>query len=138
MIDALPSSAGDASAHPPRRLLRSKQQSNTTSSSMADENDRANRAPPIARVQGQSVQDDGEQDSDEAYEKMPGLDLLAKLGKDWPAKVLAASKWQRKKEMLDELLTVTLAPKLLAADYSEVRLFVLLDMGLKSSRLLRD
>ena len=123
-MNALPSSAGDASSHPPRRLFRSQQQSDDTSARIADGNERASKDPPIALVQGQSVQDDGVHDCDEAYENLPGLDLLAKLGKDWPAKVLAASKWQTKKEMLDELLSITLAPKLLSSDYSEVRRYV--------------
>jgi len=49
-----------------------------------------------------------------------GEEVLSKLGKDWPSKVLAARKWQDKKVMLDKLLSVTSGRRLAAADYSEV------------------
>jgi hypothetical protein len=49
-------------------------------------------------------------------------EVLSKLGKDWTAKVLAAPKWQDKKDMLDKLLSVTSGPgrRLAVGDYSEV------------------
>lgn len=49
-------------------------------------------------------------------------EVLSKLGKDWTAKILAAPKWQDKKDMLDKLLSVTSGPgrRLAVGDYSEV------------------
>jgi hypothetical protein len=49
-------------------------------------------------------------------------EVLSKLGKDWTGKVLAAPKWQDKKDMLDKLLSVTSGPgrRLAVGDYSEV------------------
>lgn len=65
---------------------------------------------------------DVDEDSDTMYGALAEEDVLGKLGKDWPGKVLGAAKWQDKKDLLDKLLSLTSAPRLAVADYSEVSL----------------
>ena len=65
-------------------------------------------------------QDAGDEDSEAVYERQNPEEVLGRLPKDWAAKVLKASKWQDKKELLDKLLAITAGPRLAAADYSEV------------------
>lgn len=123
IIDALPQNAGDPASHGPRRLLRTQQESGSGSENPLQLPTLPADAQPSTSAQMNGGQEDMEQndDSEDSYLALPALDILGKLGKDWPAKVLAASKWQTKKEMLDHLLALSSTPRLLVADYAEVR-----------------
>ena len=48
------------------------------------------------------------------------VEVLGKLPSGWCEKVLAAAKWQEKKEFLDTLIELAKSPKLASGDYSEV------------------
>ena len=48
------------------------------------------------------------------------VEVLGKLPSGWCDKVLAAAKWQEKKEFLDMLIELAKSPKLASGDYSEV------------------
>jgi cytoskeleton-associated protein 5 len=48
------------------------------------------------------------------------VEVLSKLPSGWCEKVLAAPKWQEKKEFLDTLIDLAKTPKLASGDYSEV------------------
>ena len=74
---------------------------------------------------GQDAGHVADEDSEAVYERQRPEEVLARLPKDWCSKVLKASKWQDKKELLDQLLALTAPPRLAAADYSEVPCHVL-------------
>eukprot|EP00960_Hanusia_phi_P030980 748996-Hanusia_phi.AAC.5 len=48
------------------------------------------------------------------------VEILSKLPNGWCEKVLAAPKWQEKKELIDGLIELASAPKLASGDYFEV------------------
>ena len=124
IIEALPQTAGNPGVHGPRRLLRWQQDHQSAAQISPPPLDAACQNSPPASGQnagaGPGVEMEQGDDSEEAYGRLDASDVLGKLGKDWPAKLLAASKWQTKKEMLDNLVALSSAPRLLAADYTEV------------------
>jgi len=116
MMALLPQGAGKAAA---LRVVRSERKTSlpSTDASTMLHSSEATSAPTAGHEPATAAGDDESEDMGVGE----GEEVLSKLGKDWPGKVLAARKWQDKKVLLDKLLSVTAGRRLAAADYSEVR-----------------
>eukprot|EP00802_Teleaulax_amphioxeia_P003895 Tamp_03898.p1 GENE.Tamp_03898~~Tamp_03898.p1 ORF type:complete len:1023 (+),score=231.23 Tamp_03898:23-3070(+) len=115
MMALLPQGAGKAAA---LRVVRSERKTSlpSTDASTMLHSSEATSAPTAGHEPATAAGDDESEDMGVGE----GEEVLSKLGKDWPGKVLAARKWQDKKVLLDKLLSVTAGRRLAAADYSEV------------------
>ena len=116
MMALLPQAGGKAAA---MRVVRSQRKTflgSTDASTMVGTSEAAG-----ASAAGHQPATAAGDDESEDMGVGEGEEVLSKLGKDWPSKVLAARKWQDKKVLLDKLLSVTSGRRIATADYSEVR-----------------